>query len=85
MTDLEQFELAAMLVDLPESYLDEMDYDKLDELLIDKYGSDYMSFGKIVTDLIPLITIAKSELTNKVYKGFALDGLWYGKKEVNND
>lgn len=59
-----------------------LDYE-LEEIFYDKYLIDLDQAHDLIKDLLPLIDVAKSELTNKVYKGFGKDNLWLIKEEVN--
>lgn len=81
MYDLEYFELAADIVGLPEENLDDMDYQMLDEMLIDKFDIQFEQFIEITKTLLKYVTVAKSPLTGNVYKGFGKNGLWYLKTE----
>lgn len=39
-------------------------------------------FNKVIKDLLPLIVIGQSPLTNKVYHGFGKDGIFFIKQEI---
>ena len=75
MKKVDPFELAIFLTN------EEEDWESAIET---KYGMDYQDFEQLVNDLLPLITVAESPLTNKAYKGFAdvSHNLWLMKMEV---
>ncbi len=39
-------------------------------------------FDSLINALLPLIDVGKSPLTNKRYKGFAVNGAWFAKVEI---
>ena len=65
--------------------IDENDDDCLEkagEALYQKYGiEDPDMFDKLVKDLAKIAQVAKSELTEKWYRGFAVENLWLYKIE----
>lgn len=69
-----------------------LDYDEIDantqiidQKLMDEVGVDLQQFQEIVERLLPLINVADSGLTGKVYKGFANieNSMWLVKTEVS--
>ena len=67
----------------------EYEYDDLEQGIYDKYGVELEQFDAIVSDLLPLIDVGKSELTGKLYKGLSVQtneyGFWLLKMEVSNE
>lgn len=81
--DFETEELAAYLVGKHEQFEDgEIDSNDIEDLLFDKYGILLDGFQTLLSDLVPLITIAKSGITDKTYKGFAGESCWLVKREI---
>ncbi len=39
-------------------------------------------FDNLINALLPLIDVGKSPLTGKRYKGFAVNGVWFAKVEI---
>lgn len=60
-------ELAAHILGLGEDY----EYDTIEELLFEKYEVSFESFHKIIETLIPLCEVAKSPITDVIFRGFA--------------
>lgn len=61
---------------------DEVDvYDYVQE----HFDTDWDSFVKIIDTLMPLIVMGQSPLTDKVYRGFGKDGMFFIKQEVEDD
>ena len=56
----------------------------IDQHLFDKYEIGFDQFSKVVEDLLPLVVVGQSPLTNTVYKGFGRDGLFFLKTEANS-
>ena len=54
----------------------------IDQYLFDKYEIGFDQFSKVVEDLLPLVTVSKSALTDTVYKGFGKDGLFLLKTKA---
>ncbi len=79
----EHYELAMVLTgrdpDNEEQFNDE---DGLYEDLFDKYGIEFDAFEALIGDLLPLIEVGKSPLTDKMYKGFGKDGRFLTKIEA---
>lgn len=65
---------------------DEYEYDDLEQAIYDKYGVERDQFDAIVRDLLPLVDVGRSGLTEKTYKGFSEQkdgfGFWLLKMEV---
>lgn len=76
-------ELACKVTGLDYDAID-ADEQIIDNALINELGIDTQQFQEIVERLLPLIMINKSDLTDKVYKGFADvdEGLWLVKTEI---
>jgi len=55
---------------------------ELENILYDKFEISIEQLYILVEALLPLCTIAKSEITDKIYQGFGIDNLWLIKKEV---
>lgn len=68
---------------------DGADYAEVHEALYEKYEVDMDAFEKIIQDLLPLIDVGISPLTNTRFKGFSKiengHGFWLARVEVNND
>jgi len=81
----ESYELAMHLVGLnPDNEEDFDNSDAVDKLLYEKYGiQDTEGFDKLIKNLMELIDVGKSHLTEKAYKGFAKNGFWFCKVPVN--
>lgn len=75
------YDLIAYLCQVP----NDLDEKELEALFYDKYDIDTYSFENLIRDLVPLCTIAKSDLTNVVYRGFGIDSLWLVRKEVKKN
>jgi len=52
------------------------------DYVYDEYEMDWENFCKLITNLMPLITVGQSPLTNKIYKGFGKDNMFFIKQEV---
>ena len=50
----------------------------------DKYQISWDDFCQIIRDLMPLIAISKSALTEKVYRGFGNESMFFIKQEISN-
>ncbi len=55
----------------------------VDEYIYDNFGVEFDSFVKIIETLMPLIVMGQSPLTQKVYKGFGKDGVFFIKQEAD--
>lgn len=79
----DSFELALHLCGLEESDENYENPDNVDPILYAKYGiEDTDKFNALIKDLLDLITINKSPLTDTVYKGFSNGKEWLIKKEM---
>lgn len=79
----DSFELALHLCGLKESDENYENPDNVDPILYAKYGiEDTDKFNDLIKDLLDLITINKSPLTDTVYKGFSNGKEWFIKKEI---
>jgi hypothetical protein len=62
------------------------DAEDLDDLtsqgLYEQYGMDIDQFRKLLTVIVPMIEIAESPLTHRLYKGFVSKGRWIVKIPV---
>ena len=47
-----------------------------------KFDVDFDQFAALMGAVLPLCAVAKSELTDTVYRGFGSDGLWLVKQEI---
>ena len=74
MRYIDPFELAIFLTNHEDDW---------EEAIETKYGMNYQDFERLINDLVPLITIAESPLTNRMLKGFAdiSHGIWLVKIE----
>lgn len=81
---LETYELAMTLCGLnPDDDEQFEDSEKVDELLYEKYGiEDTDGLDRLIKDLAEMISVEKSPLTGKIYKGFANENMWLYKTEV---
>lgn len=67
----------------PDDDADFENEEKVDEILYEKYGiEDTDGLDKLIKDLTKLIVLGKSDLTGKVYKGFAIKNEWLYKIEI---
>lgn len=58
------------------------EWDDIPEQFYDKYEIDFDSAYELVKAMLPFCTVGKSPLTGKVYQGFAKDGVFLVKREV---
>ena len=47
----------------------------------EEYGIDWDGFCSLISNLVPLITVGQSPLTQKIYKGFGKDNMFFLKVE----
>jgi len=82
--NLDTYELAMHLCGMnPDDDADFENEEKVDEILYEKYGiEDTDGLDKLIKDLTKLIVLGKSDLTGKVYKGFAIKNEWLYKIEI---
>ena len=77
------YELVQHLCGLDE----DADYDAIHESLYEKYEIEMHNLEKIIKDLLPLIDVGVSPITNQRFKGFSVrdgeNGFWLVKIEVN--
>jgi hypothetical protein len=73
------YELMAFLCEIDEMDLCESE---IADIFYEKYDIDEDHFQDLVADLIPLYTMAKSELTDTWYQGFGSEGSWLIKQEI---
>lgn len=79
----EAFELALHICGLEDNDENYENTDKVDEILYEKYGiEDADKFNQLATDLLNLIDVGRSPLTDTLYKGFSNGEGWLMKKEV---
>lgn len=62
--------------------IDELDDWEIDNLIYSLYNVESEYFEEIVYDLLPLCAIAKSEITDIVYRGFGTGNFWLLKQKV---
>lgn len=76
-------ELACKITGLDYDAID-ADTQVIDDTLMQELGVDLQQFQEIVERLLPLVHIANSGMTEKVYKGFANheQGLWLVKTQA---
>ncbi len=57
----------------------------IDDYIYEHYDSQvsFEGFALIVRDLLPLIVVGQSPLTQKTYKGFGKDNMFFIKQEVD--
>lgn len=84
-------DLILYLLNWDDNSSEEMDINEMDDGLIEKYGIGEKDpcevFEGIANDLLSLIEVGESPMTEKLYKGFAdiKKGVWLMKKEVDID
>ncbi len=61
------------------------DADEVEEAIENMYNIDYDSFIELISAIVPLVNVGQSPLTQKVYKGFAVDNTWLVKEEVKDE
>jgi len=49
------------------------------DFIFDEYEMDWSNYCKLIRDLVPLITVGQSPLTQKIYKGFGKDNIFFLK------
>jgi len=52
------------------------------DFLAAEYNIDLYDYCSIIRDLVPLIIVGQSPLTQKVYKGFGKDNMFFIKTEI---
>ena len=82
--DFECCELAAHLIGIGDEFEDE---DEVWEKLYDEHELTQESFCWLINELVPLIDVGKSPLTDTIYKGFSQElknglKMWLVKMEV---
>jgi len=55
------------------------------DFVYDEYEMDWENFCKLIGNLMPLITVGQSPLTQKVYKGFGDNNMFFIKQEVEDE
>ena len=63
------------------SEFDEFEESNIEQLLYYSYEITIEDFEKLINKLIPLATLGKNPLTEKIYQGFGVNGHWLIKKE----
>lgn len=71
------------LIDSDEAQEDPTDV--ADRAVCDRYDCDMDTFTRIAQDLLPLATIAPGALSGKLYQGFAKDGCFIVKQEIERE
>lgn len=81
---LDTYELAMKLCGLdPEDEEQFEDSDKVDEILYEKYGiEDTDGLDRLIKDLAEMADVAKSPLTEELYRGFGDGTVWLYKTKV---
>lgn len=81
--ELENQELIEKLLGVEEGELSEED---LEDTFFEEFGFDVSGLNFIKDELLKLIDIGISPLTNQVFKGFAdkEQGFWFEKKEMTS-
>ncbi len=76
-------ELACHIVNLDYDEID-ADTEIIEEQLIEIYGCDLEQFAALITELLPLIDVGQSGLTETRYKGFANveNNIWFVKTKI---
>lgn len=84
VSSLEIEELACKIVGLD---YDEIDADEvlIEDKLMEEFNIDLSLFSSLIGRLLPLVNVAKSDLTGIWYKGFAdtKNKLWLVKTEID--
>lgn len=77
------FDLLSYLADLkcPGEY-DLEDEESLESFVWEYYHVDIEDFEDLITDLLPLCTIAQSPLTGIWYRGFGTEDTWLLNKKI---
>lgn len=76
-------ELAAHILGITEQYEESDDPSYfIEEKFLDAFDTPLSSFHEIVECLLPLVTVAQSELTKTVYRGFTDGQQWLVKEAV---
>ena len=61
---------------------DELDLSELEEILYNECDMNMDQLHLIIERLLPLCSIGKSSLSDKLYRGFVKDNIWIIKREV---
>lgn len=64
---IDVFELAEVLTKLDE---DKDGAQAIEEKLVEKYGCGIDQFSELINELLPMIFVAKSPLSDQMFKGF---------------
>ena len=73
-------ELVGLILDISEEESD--DEDRVECLLLDRYGITLEDFTLLLGDLLPFVMEWKSPLTGNHYRGFGKDGCFIVKQEA---
>ena len=55
------------------------------DFVYDEYGIDWDGFCKLISNLMPLVIMGQSPLTQKVYRGFGTNNMFFIKQEVEDE
>lgn len=81
--DYDSMELAAHILGVTHQYENADDpLDFIDSELYEKFEITSDTFCEIIRHLLPLVTVAPSGLTGKLYRGFGGNGSWLVKEEI---
>jgi hypothetical protein len=80
---LDVAELAAHITETTEQFEND-DIDSVEEKVMELFDCDLNGFGEIVSRLLPMVTLSKSELTGTLIQGFAdrKKGMFILKREL---
>ena len=73
--------VAALIFDREEPSYDH-ELEEFDDLLVEKFNIDLVSFSKLIEALLPFCASGKSPLTDTTYRGFAKDGAFVAKTKA---
>lgn len=86
MDDYDLYELIRYLYTTNEDSLadeiDNMEECELEYWLYSVYEITFDNFRMLIRSLLPLCTVAKSSLTDQLYRGFGVGNTWLIKEEV---
>ena len=86
MDDYDLYELIRYLYIIGEDALadeiDNIEEYELEDWLYSAYEITFDNFKALIRNLLPLCTIAKSPLTNQLYRGFGVGNTWLIKEEI---
>lgn len=85
LSELDVEELACFVCGLDYDEID-ADTEVIEDKLIDEFGCDLSQFTELMRILLPMVDVAKSQLSEKLYHGFAdqSKSMWLLKTEVSS-